>query len=57
MNKETFGSIEKYKMLEYLTKKISNLDRNKKEYLSTFINEFNQRLNNIDKLITDSSVK
>jgi len=57
MNKEIFGSTKKYKMLDYLTEKIRELGRNKKVYLITFINEFNQLINNVDKNITNVELK
>ena len=56
MKKDQFGSTEKYKMLGYLTEHINSLDKNKKEYLSTYIRNFNSRLKKFDS-ITDFDFK
>ena len=49
MNSNTFGNIDKFKMLEYLTEQIEYLsDSNKKNYISTFITEFNTRINRME---------
>lgn len=45
MNENTFGPAEKYKMLPFLTEKINLLDYNRKAYISTFIQDFNQIMN------------
>jgi hypothetical protein len=44
MNKETFGSINKYKMLEFLTEKISLMEVKHKNYLSSVIQDINQTI-------------
>lgn len=42
MNKSTFGSPAQYKMLEFLTEKISELSRSPKGYMMKFITNFNK---------------
>lgn len=41
MNKETFGSSHQYKMLEFLTEKISSMDDKHRNYLSSVIEDIN----------------
>lgn len=41
MDKGTFGSINQYKMLEFLTEKISLMDEKKKNYISSVIQDIN----------------
>lgn len=46
MKEDTFGDTEQFKMLPFLTEKISELDNpNRKTYLSNFIIEFNKFIN------------
>lgn len=41
MDKDTFGSIEQYKMLDFLRQKISLMNNKDKRYISTLILRFN----------------
>ena len=41
MDKATFGSINQYKMLEFLTEKISLMDEKNKNYISSVIQDIN----------------
>jgi hypothetical protein len=41
MDKGTFGSINQYKMLEFLTEKISLMDEKNKNYISYIIHDIN----------------
>ena len=44
MNSNTFGSSEQYKMLEFLTEKINELDDNRKNYISSLIHDINSNI-------------
>jgi hypothetical protein len=56
MNRETFGSVINYKMLDFLTEKISLLDDKHKNYISSVITDFNLIVKKSD-IITDLSYK
>jgi hypothetical protein len=56
MYKGTFGSAEKYKMLEFLTEKIGLMDDKHKNYLSSVIQGFNLVVKKC-KCIMDISLK
>lgn len=56
MNIQTFGSIEKYKMLEFLTNQISLLNNREREYISSVIIDFNTLVKKSD-MIKDKSFK
>ena len=51
-----FGSIEKYKMLEYLTEKISVMDGKHRKYLSSVIIDINTMIKKTN-IIEDKSFK
>ena len=51
MNENTFGDVEQYKMLPFLTEKINELENaNRKAYLSQFIIEFNTFINKFESI-------
>lgn len=52
MDKGTFGSINQYKMLEFLTEKISLMDEKNKNYISSVIQDINTILRK-SELISD----
>ena len=56
MDKRTFGSVEQYKMLEFLTEKISLMEDKYKNYLSTVIQDINIVIKK-SNLIEDSDFK
>lgn len=41
MNKNSFGSVKEYKMLDFLTEKIGEMDDKHKNYVSSVIHDFN----------------
>jgi hypothetical protein len=41
MNKGTFGSVKQYKMLDFLTEKVSLMDEKNKNYISSVISDIN----------------
>ena len=41
MDKGTFASVNQYKMLDFLTEKISLMDKKKKNYISSVIQDIN----------------
>lgn len=57
MPSNTFGSPEKYSMLIYVSEKIDAMGKNQKEYLSSFINDFNYTYRRIEKLDLDITFK
>lgn len=50
MDKDTFGSINQYKMLEFLTEKISLMDEKNKNYISSVIQDFNTVIKKCDMI-------
>ena len=56
MDKGTFGSINQYKMLEFLTEKISLMEVKHKNYLSSVIQDINQTIKK-SEMINDISFK
>lgn len=50
MDKGTFGSINQYKMLEFLTEKISLMDEKKKNYISSVIQDINEIIKKCEKI-------
>lgn len=50
MVKTTFGDPNRYKTLEYITEQISLMDKSNKEYLSSFLINFNIVCNELNKL-------
>jgi hypothetical protein len=56
MDKGTFGSINQYKMLEFLTEKISLMEVKHKNYLSSVIQDINQTIKK-SEMINDISFR
>jgi hypothetical protein len=56
MDKGTFGSIYQYKMLEFLTEKISLMEVKHKNYLSSVIQDINQKIKKCE-MINDISFR
>ncbi len=52
MNKETFGSIKQYKMLDCLIDRISLIEDKDKNYISSVIHDINKTIKNTE-LIND----
>jgi len=52
MNIGTFGSVKQYKMLDFLTEKISLMDEKHKNYISSVIQDINTTIKKTE-LITD----
>lgn len=50
------GSPQKYKMLNFLTKKVMSLTRNEKVYIISLLNKFNEKLKKFD-VIEDKKFK
>lgn len=50
MDKGTFGSINQYKMLEFLTEKISLMNEKKKNYISSVIQDINEIIKKCEKI-------
>jgi hypothetical protein len=48
LDKGTFGSIEKYKMLEFLTERIDDMGIREKEYVSSVLHDFNKCMKRFD---------
>ena len=56
MDKGTFGSSEKYKMLDYLTEKIALMNDKQKKYISSLIQDIND-ITKKSNSITDKNFK
>jgi hypothetical protein len=56
MDKGTFGSINQYKMLEFLTEKISLMDDKYKNYISSVIQDINTTIKK-SEIINDISFR
>jgi hypothetical protein len=56
MDKGTYGSINQYKMLEFLTEKISLMEVKHKNYLSSVIQDINQTIKK-SEMINDISFR
>ena len=58
MEKTSFGSVEKYKMLNVLTREISLMEKNKKEYISYFIHNYiNKTIKECEQEVKNQSLK
>lgn len=50
MSKTLFGSSEKYKMLDFLNEVVSNLERNRRVYLTTFVQQFHELIKGLETI-------
>ncbi len=57
MEKNTFGSSDKIKSLVFLTEKIDLLDKNKKGYVSSLINDFNRVVKETNQHVKNTQLK
>ena len=49
-NKDIFGNPEKYKTLVFISQEVATLDKNKRQYISLFIYDFNRTCNRMQEI-------